>query len=178
MDPIAIQFLLCATIAPIICAVAMWIVCTGVRARYASPESRDELNQKKKLAFGYKVAATVLFGLPSVFSFVLLLFVSLIGSSSGGNSLYGLIIIFCSIGLFISFLASFWGYNYLFLAKNNFIAGLILAIPFFPIVFSIVVGFIAGNPDVGLIILLNASMYIISWIVMLCLLTRKRNSLP
>jgi hypothetical protein len=178
MDPIAIHFLLCTIVASVISAVAMWVVCTGVHATYARSKNVEEYRQAKKSAFGYKVAATVLLGLPSIFSLILMLFAFLSSGSSRGNSLYGLIIVFCSIGLFISFLASLFGYDYLFFAKSNRTASLILALPFFPVVFTIAVGFIAGSLDTAFAILSALSLHFVAWIVMQCLLIRKRNSLP
>ena len=84
--------------------------------------------------------------------------------------------IFGSIGLFVPFLVSLFGYNYLFLAKDNRTAGLILAIPFLPVVFSIAFAFVAGDFSIGILVLSIFSLHIISWIVMQCLLVWKRKS--
>lgn len=168
-----ICFLLCTIVLPAICALAMWVICNGVRSCYSIPEDKGEVERRKKASFGFKVATTIFFGLPFIFVLILTL-VILIGGSPRGNSLYGLVLLFGSVGQLISFFASFWGYNYLFLAKSDRTADLILALPFVPIVFSIALGFIAGGPSVGGVVLSTFSFHIVAWIVMRILLARKR----
>ena len=170
-----ICFLLCTIVLPLICVVAMVKVCMGVRACYSFPEDNDEFERGKKAAFGFKVAAVMMLGLPSILTLILILVVW-IGGSLKGNSLYGLILLFGSVGLLISFFASFYGYSYLFLAKEDRTAGLILALPFFPIVFSVVLGFVVGGPSVGEGVLSALSAYIVGWIVMRILLAHKRKN--
>ncbi|WP_173384196.1 hypothetical protein [Fibrobacter succinogenes] len=170
-----ICFLLCTIVLPLICALTMRVICNGVRACYSFPEENDEFERRKKAASNFKKAASIMLGLPSILVLVMTL-VFWIGGSSRGNSLYGLVLFFGSVGLLISFFASFYGYGYLFLAKDDHTAGLILALPFFPIVFSVVLGFVVGGPSVGEGVLSALSAYIVGWIVMRILLAHKRKN--
>lgn len=178
MDIIEIS-LLFSVVLPLICIAAMVKVCKGIRACYSHPEYNDIFERGKKAADGFKVAAFFLFVLPPIIVLLLLL---LMGASprshdqSGVSGVMFIFGIFGSIGLFVPFLVSLFGYNYLFLAKDNRTAGLILAIPFLPVVFSIAFAFVAGDFSIGILVLSIFSLHIISWIVMQCLLVWKRKS--
>lgn len=171
--------LLVSIFLPVICVVAMLKVCKGIRACYSLPEDNDVFERAKTAAGGFKAAAFFLFVLPPVLIlFALMLMVS--GprhSDPAGTSvvlLYGGFL--CSVVFFVSVFVSRFGYNYLFLAESNRIASLVLAIPFFPIVFLIALAFVAGDFIMGSLVLGIFSLHVVSWFLMQCFLLRRRKS--
>jgi len=170
--------LLYLILSPIICAVVMVKVCKGVRACYPLPEDRDAFERGKKAAFGFKAAAFFLFILlAAIVFFALVLMIS--GPRQSDQSGASLVLLcggfLCSVGFIVSLLTSLLGYNYLFLAKSSHTAGLILAIPFFPIFSFIVLAFISDF-FLGTLFLSIFSLHVISWILMRILLARRRKS--
>ena len=176
MDAIEIV-LFCIILLPVICIAAMVKVCKDVRACYTLPEDKDEFERAKKAALGFKVVAFFLFALPPVLIlFALMLMVS--GprhSDPAGTSvvlLYGGFLY--SIVFLLSVLISLFGYNYLFLAESDRTAGIILAIPFFPLVISIALAFVAGDFSLGAFVIGIFSLHVISWTLMRIKLAMKR----
>ena len=149
-------------------------ICITAKERKLAKLLKDTevFRKMKAYTLGFKLAATI----PQLALFTLCV-VSLFfyTSHNDGGHMAQILIFIGSIPIAVTSFLAFWCYNYLFLTETNLKSTIILASPFFTLMFMVILGGIFFN-DVGIFPLLLLSPFILIITIMqvfLCFLRKK-----